>query len=302
MHTIKMFFFYIALSALLACNATIKHSNIVEPSPYFQNYWFNSQAEITSYKLKQARYGEIRDGVATLIFVTEPFNTSKQVKSDNGIGINVESVLKLNQIRKFNTGIYPYSTMTSSFTPIHSVHAGSTIKLTNSVQEWCGHAYMQMNKKFNHYNVQSYSYFESEGDEKFKIDSELLEDEIFSIIKINPEGLPVGDIEVIPSLVYLRFMHKKLKPYKAKTSLESLVIDNKKAKKYIIQYMNLDREFSIIFLEDSPYSIEEWQEKYTSFNGALMTTSATKETQKLIDYWNKNKNSDEYLFEELHSF
>ena len=49
-------------------------------SEEFKEYWFAGKAEITSYKLEQARYGELRDGSAVLIYVTEPFLADKQVK------------------------------------------------------------------------------------------------------------------------------------------------------------------------------------------------------------------------------
>ena len=49
----------------------------------FKNYWYQGKAEVASYKLEQARYGEMRDGHAVLVFVTEDFSKSKQVKLDN---------------------------------------------------------------------------------------------------------------------------------------------------------------------------------------------------------------------------
>ena len=49
----------------------------------FNNYWYGGTAELSSFTLRQARYGEIHEGEAVLIFVTEPFSESKQVKLDN---------------------------------------------------------------------------------------------------------------------------------------------------------------------------------------------------------------------------
>jgi len=49
----------------------------------FKQYWYAGDAEITSYRLKQARYGELWDGNAVLIYVTEPFlpeNKSKPTR------------------------------------------------------------------------------------------------------------------------------------------------------------------------------------------------------------------------------
>lgn len=104
------------------------------PWQKFKEYWYSGKAEITSYKLEQARYGEIHQGQAVLIYVTEDFLPHKQVKADQKSN-NTVSVLKLNATKKFNTGIYPYSVMQSTFFPVsNNQHA---IKITSSIQEWC---------------------------------------------------------------------------------------------------------------------------------------------------------------------
>src|SRR5690606_11722530 len=74
----------------------------------FKSYWFDGQAEITSYTLEQERYGEIREGTAVLIYVTEDFLPGAQVKADQPSETNIP-VLKLNKTKNFITGIYPYS-------------------------------------------------------------------------------------------------------------------------------------------------------------------------------------------------
>src|SRR5690606_23926934 len=86
-------------------------------SQEFKDYWFGGKAEITSYELEQARYGEMRQGKSVLIFVTEPFLAKEQVKADEHHVDNV-TVLKLNSTKNFITGIYPYSIMSSCFYPI----------------------------------------------------------------------------------------------------------------------------------------------------------------------------------------
>ncbi|MGB5358593.1 MAG: septum formation inhibitor Maf, partial [Eudoraea sp.] len=72
-------------------------------SPEFKEYWYAGEAEITSYKLEQARYGELREGHAVLIFVTEPFLADKQVKADRSNSENIQ-VLKFNSTKKYFTG------------------------------------------------------------------------------------------------------------------------------------------------------------------------------------------------------
>jgi len=116
-------------------------------SQEFKKYWYEGNAEITSYELSQARYGELREGKAVLIYVTEPFLPGLQVKADKKDPSNVP-VLKLNATKKYLTGIYPYSIMTSSFYPVYdNQHAQ---KISFSSQEWCGHVYAQLNLSLIH--------------------------------------------------------------------------------------------------------------------------------------------------------
>ena len=135
----------------------------------FNQYWEQGKAELTRYALKQARYGEIREGNALMVFVTEPFLVEKQVKSEMGSGAKATQVLKLNAIRKFNTGIYDYSIMSSIFKPIDERKHPQALKVSTSSQEWCGHTFMQINLRGKEYAVTANSYFEAEGDQKFKV-------------------------------------------------------------------------------------------------------------------------------------
>ena len=98
----------------------------------WKDYWYSGTAELNRYTLQQARYGEIREGDAVLIFVTEDFLSDQQVKYEGGPKDMVESVLKLNATKKFWTGVYPYSLMTSVFTPIAS--ASPSLKVSTSAQ------------------------------------------------------------------------------------------------------------------------------------------------------------------------
>lgn len=85
----------------------------------FGDYWHQGLAEVSGYTLKQARYGEMHEGDAVLVFVTEDISKNKQVKLDDpaAAGDDRLPVLKLNALKRFNTGIYTYSLMQSVFTP-----------------------------------------------------------------------------------------------------------------------------------------------------------------------------------------
>lgn len=263
----------------------------------FNRYWYAGEAEISSYDLQQSRYGEIHPGHAVLIFVTEPFSKDKQVKLDNPQKNPQDevSVLKLNATRKFNTGIYPYATIQSVFTPVSLDKYPATLKVATSSQEWCGHTFEQLNLARNGYNHKLFSYFESEGDVEEKIGSALLEDELMNRIRINPENLPVGRVDLIPGSLYARFAHRPLAVEKATLSLQRA--DKEGQMIYQIIYPEIGRSVKIYFDQAFPHTIQAWEEKDARYPN-LITRATRKKTIK-IDYWNKNGLQDAALREKL---
>lgn len=281
--------------SLITCSNTgEKQPSSFEPQEAFSKYWYSGVAELNRYKLSQARYGEQREGDVVLIFVTEDFLLKKQVKDEGAKNELSTSVLKTNYIKKFTTGIYDYSLMSSVFTPINSKEYPSTIKVTTSSQEWCGHTYLQLNKNNTGYQFSGHSYFMNEGDEAGKFSNILLEDELFNRIRINYHSIPIGELELLPSTQWLRLSHNKVVPQKASISLSEL----KKSAQHLVlkvNYLHVERELSITFEKAFPHKILGWEESYPSGYGnnkKTMQTSAILDTTILSPYWNKNTNSD----------
>lgn len=133
------------------------------PDGFWQT-WGDGKAELSGYSLKQARYGEVRSGEAVLIFVTETFTDAQRVKSDGGHQ-DEYPVMKLNDSRHFLTGIYDYRTMNSAWVRLDGgAPLGQAAKISNSVQEWCGHAWLQLLVDLGRYRLSQHSYFDGEGD------------------------------------------------------------------------------------------------------------------------------------------
>ncbi|MDO1500376.1 septum formation inhibitor Maf [Winogradskyella maritima] len=256
----------------------------------FKSYWYAGEAEITSYKLEQARYGELRDGEAVLIYVTEDFLPNVQVKADNYDKANIP-ILKLNATKNFVTGIYPYRIMQSTFFPVaNNQHA---IKAVASMQEWCGQVYAQLNNR-DDFEIVSHSYFQGEADQNLSLTKTYLENEVWTQLRLDPKTLPTGDFEMIPALEYIRMKHVDFKAFKANAVLSE--------GNYTITYPNLNRSLSIDFNPEFPYEVEGWSETYKEGygdNAKEMTTKATK--LKLIKsaYWGKNGTEDEGLRQTL---
>jgi len=260
-----------------------------------KSYWYNGEAEISSYQLTQARYGEEHNGTAVLVFVTEPFSMKNYVKADQPSG-NDPSVMKLNFTKKFNTGIYPYSMMTSTFFPFEK--GDHSLKISSSSQEWCGHTYMELKNK-KQFEIKLNSYFEGESNENITLDKDYLEDDFWSMIRLKPDQLPTGKQKVIPSFFYLRLLHKEAKAYECELSI---INKEEGVNTYKIVYPELDREMNINFEAKFPHEIISWEETYFSGWGASrkeLTTSAKLIKTLKSDYWNKHNNIDANLRKQL---
>jgi hypothetical protein len=276
---------------------------ITDKSFDLDSYWYQGVAEITSYDLDQNRYRDNHPGEIVLIQVTEDFLSDKQVKNDNYKNKNSIPVLKTNLIKKFKTGIYDYSVMSSVFTSVDKRYGLKTLKTTFSSQDWCGHSFMQSNLRNNKYEYTGHSYFENEGESRFSVKEALLEDEILNRIRINPDGLPKGDLKIIPSSEYQRFNHKKIKLLSANASLSSYKGEEFKGKnlnEYSISYPDIDRTVSIYFEDAAPYKIAGWkEERVNGFTGKNSVTTAKRKESILLDYWTKNSLNHRDLREKL---
>ncbi|MEM7134956.1 MAG: septum formation inhibitor Maf [Myxococcota bacterium] len=257
--------------------------SFAEEYPTFDKYWYQGRAELTRYALKQHRYGDTHDGDAVLVFVTEPFLPGLQVKQEHGDAKDSVSVLKLNAYRRFYTGIYPYTVMTSSFTPAHRAGA-PTLKVTNTVQEWCGQTFTQVNRRASGLQLSSYSYKQDEGDRKLKLADAKLEDGLWAQIRIDPTTIVEGEQELVPGLDYLVMRHKALRAYPAivkrtegaTTELVAGTFDSVE-----IEYPPLGRTLTIFYEAEFPFAIVAWDESV-----GPQRTTAVRTNAIIDDYWN----------------
>jgi hypothetical protein len=130
----------------------------------FWAHWGDGRAELNGYRLIQPRYGAPRAGTAILIYVTEDFSDTVRVKADPAKhpASDVYPVMKLNAIRHFQTGIYDYKVMTSTFTRV--APEWPLAKVSFSSQEWCGNTYHQLLPRGGKVAGILHSYFDGEAD------------------------------------------------------------------------------------------------------------------------------------------
>jgi hypothetical protein len=163
------------LAAALACGGSSSAGpsagaakSAATASSAFWSVWGDGKAELSGYATTTGRYGAPRDGRVVLIYVTEPMDRRNWIKDDAG-DVPPESrvnVLKLNRVLKFQTGIYPYSVMTSVFSPVDAM-AGerfAPVKIAMTAQEWCGSVYQRVMPAGDAFANEIRSYFHAEGD------------------------------------------------------------------------------------------------------------------------------------------
>lgn len=265
----------VSIFLLAALSTTLRGDQI-------RDYWF-SGAEISSFELSQSRYGENHPGHAEFIFVTEPFLTGPQVKHEFGEGESVD-VLKLNAFRTFNTGIYSYRTMISTFQPIDLEAFPHSLKTTTSIQDWCGLATQQLNKTESGWRGELRSYFQKSGDRDFLLSKVWLEDELWLRLRLDPTSLPVGEIKIVPGSIFTRFYHMPIQASAAQAQL----ITKRKLSRYIIKYPQLGRTLEIEFDTAFPHLIRAWKE----IEPRGTTTAKLKKHITKSEYWSQNGPKD----------
>ena len=183
----------------------------------FWSRWGDGKAELNGYSLKQPRYGEVRDGTAVLVFVTEDFSDALRVKADPGKhpASDVFPVMKLNFVRDFQTGIYDYNVMTSTFVRTDGSPPFSPVKISFSSQEWCGHVYQQWLARGDKLVGVSHSYFDGEADATSQLPipaTGIFEDALPILVRgLRGDLLAAGEsrtVPFLPSTLRARFGHK----------------------------------------------------------------------------------------------
>jgi hypothetical protein len=203
---------------LLACGAdsaardTASDLPVAATAAGFWDLWGDGQAELDGYRLTQPRYGELRRGEAVQIWVTETFTGAQRVKSDGGHDDEFP-VLKLNEVRHFQTGIYDYHVLTSAFVRLDGQdRVGRPTKISQSVQEWCGQVYEEWVAMDGYYHRIRRSYFDGENDLDAKVDlppDGVLADVGPFIARGLPATLPDGEVDWLPLVLDGRFAHQE---------------------------------------------------------------------------------------------
>ncbi|MDP3274364.1 MAG: hypothetical protein Q8Q09_04165 [Deltaproteobacteria bacterium] len=189
-------------------------------SSAFSQRWGDGRAELIGYEAVSPRYGHLRPAELVLVYVTEPFSRRTLIKDDSAQGDDRMDMLKVNVSEKFQTGIYPYSLLTSVFCPsdVYGRERFSPAKITLSAQEWCGHVFAGVWPDQDAFLQRAMSYFASEGevDQRVSAPSDVLYEDAL-LVQLRELDGPFANGSnwqghVVPALWRNRRAHQTLVP------------------------------------------------------------------------------------------
>ncbi len=265
--------------------------------PEFWEDWGDGYAEVSTYQLVIPRYGEAREGESILIFVSETMSERQRVKADPGRNPKADEfpVMKLNWQKNFQTGIYDYSEMTSSFLGLRHIAGrpeGMLAKTSFSRQEWCGHMFAQALYDASKVRISGTSYFDGDSDlaqtVPFQADG-LSEDALpFWVRGMAGPNLQPGESKSVPFLTSLRSSRDAHQPMAwSRINLTRSLATQKlesgagefEVETFSAQLAN-GKGFVYFVEKDAPHRIIRWQ--FTSGEAAELVASDR------LKYWELN--------------
>src|SRR5690554_721854 len=224
--------------------AELEGATVGNVSPAFWEHWGDGKAELSSYRGQVARYGELREATGVLIYVTEAMSRETWVKDDAVEGRERVDVMKLNHTLRFSTGIYPYSVMTSTFSPVDDWGRERffPVKASLSVQEWCGLVYQGLWPGPTRALYQMHSYFGGEGDAQKVVgygEGTLFEDALAIQLR-ELDGAFAGGKNwaggLVPTLWHHRVKHVEVAAVPATIERASLDVEGQKIVRFTVRY------------------------------------------------------------------
>lgn len=295
------------VSVAAALLSTLVGAAAPQPSREFLKYWKSGLAELSSYDILAERYGEMRKAQGVMVFVYEETNSETRIKVETGKTPEARRIptLKLNNILKFNTGIYDYSVMTSVFAGL----SGSVVKrpfqplkISFSSQEWCGNVYHHLLPMPSGLVSELHSYFEAEGDSRTTLSypqGELYYEDELPILVRELDGIFMEPgtsrtINLMPSLWGRRKQHAPLAISSGtltKAGPDTLRLSgvNRASMKWTLEQGGVTTTYHVE--SAPPRTLLAWE------NSRGETGRLIKSLRKT--YWKRNGNKDEPLRKEL---
>ncbi len=219
-----------------------------ETNTMFQKYWKTQSVETTKFILKQ---DSVTIGEATLSYSLKDFGKDQP----NGAIYSLSS----NFVQKISQGNYNYSENTIAVMPLNTPLYSHALSIVSSTQSNNGTDFLSFQPEPKSYLFVGRDSVEPEKEIHKSTEKGDLEDEIWAKIRMNPDALPQGAIEMIPSLGYWNKIHQSPSAQEVKAGLKGME-GNPKLKIYSLNYPELKRKLDIVFEANFPYQIMEFRD------------------------------------------
>lgn len=239
---------------------------------WFAGYWNTSMTEVSTYELKQARFGNVYEGEAFLSFSPVVYSRARHIEAAIIDTLNKDQMktLQLVNHRNYKCGNQWHSLSQMVVMPQIIREGPYALKIAASVNELNGISYAQLNLDANKYLLQIRSPDNREGDQNRVVPLTMTEDQIWCMMRIYPDSLPIGSAMILPGLLSTRLRHEMVQPQSAQMSLQIAAnaelppaLQNRgMLKKYVIDYPENGRTLVIYFNAVPPHFIEGWEESY----------------------------------------
>jgi hypothetical protein len=131
--------------------------------------WDDGRAEVDAYEATERRYGILRPFTAYHIVVKEDFSRTQLVKADPGHDpSDLVTVMKLNQVIHYQTGIYSYHQMASTF---YARATMDLLKFSLTSFEWCGNSFKEFTRRDGRAELHVHTYWDGQADQTYDLPS-----------------------------------------------------------------------------------------------------------------------------------
>jgi hypothetical protein len=219
-----------------------------ETNAVFQKYWKTQGIESTKFILTQ---DSSTIGEATLSYTLKDFGKDLP----NGAIPSLSS----NFFQKIVQENYNYSENSSAITPLNTPLYAHALSVISSAQSNDGTDFLSFQPEPKSYLFVGRNSIETEKEIHKVTEKGNLEDEIWTKIRMNPDALPQGEIEMIPSLGYWNKIHKSPSAQEVKAEFKG-VENSPKLRIYTLDYPELKRKLEVTFGINPPYHIFKFEE------------------------------------------
>jgi len=150
------------------CRAPAAGGTASPPNPFAADaLWDDGRAEIDAYEATIKRYGILRSLTAYLVVVKEDLSKAQLVKADPGHDPgDLRTVLKLNHVVNYQTGIYSYHQMASCFFDRGTM---DLVKLSLTSNEWCGNTYKEYTRRDGRGTLHVHTYWDNQAEATYDL-------------------------------------------------------------------------------------------------------------------------------------